>query len=149
MHEEDNEVQGLSQVMKYTITAIVLVIVTALEVLVLYPPLISAPDGFKIATLGFLGVGKFVVVVALFMHLWHDAPILTGIFSLGMVIGAGTLVALLALFNYYPLPENAVKSPTYQEVIELRQKERSEGADYPTEHGFVPWNQISGVTTAA
>lgn len=144
MHEEDKEVQGLSQVAKYTLTAIILVIVTALEVLVLYPPLVAAADGFKIALLGFLGVGKFVVVVALFMHLWNDAPILTGIFTLGMILGAGTLVTLLALHSYYPLPEGAVKAPPLEEIYEQRAKQRSQGEDHGGEHGYAPWKTLSG-----
>lgn len=145
MHEEDKEVRGLSQVAKYTITAATLGIFTAIEVLVLYPPLSAAGDSLKIGILGVLGVSKFIVVVALFMHLLHDAPLFTGIFTLGMVIGAGTLVGLLALFSYYPLPENAVKAPPLEEIHELRLKERSEGADFDEHARLAPWDAHSGV----
>jgi len=146
MHEEDKEVRSLSQVAKYTITAIVLAVVTAIEVLVLYPPLMMMGDTFKIGLLGFLGITKFIIVVALFMHLWHDNPLFTGIFALGMVIGAGTLVALIALFSYYPLPENAVKAPPLEEIYELRRKEKSEGADYDEHARLAPWEHLSGVS---
>jgi hypothetical protein len=145
MHEEDKEVRGLSQVAKYTITAIILGLITSVEVLVLYPPLVMAGDTFKIALLGFLGILKFIIVVALFMHLWHDNPLFTGIFTLGMIIGAGTLVALVALFSYYPLPENAVKAPSLEEIYQLRKKEKSEGADYDEHARLAPWHQVSGV----
>jgi hypothetical protein len=145
MHEEDKEVRGLSQVAKYTITAVVLGLVTCVEVLVLYPPLSAAGDTLKIALLGFLGVGKFIIVVALFMHLWHDSPLFTGIFTLGMILGAGTLISLVALFSYYPLPENAVKAPPLEEIHELRLKERSEGADFDKHAGLAPWEFDSRV----
>lgn len=133
MHQEDNEVRGLSQVAKYTITAIILGVLTAIEVLVLYPPLMAAGDSFKIALLAFLGIGKFIIVVALFMHLWHDSPLFTGIFTLGMVIGAGTLVGLLALFSYYPAPPNAVKAPPLEEIHQRRLEQRAKAAD---DHAF-------------
>ena len=136
MHEEDKEVRGLSQVAKYTITAVILGLITAVEVLVLYPPLAETGDSFKIALLAILSFTKFVVVVALFMHLWHDSPLFTGIFTLGMVIGAGTLVGLLALLSYYPLPENAVKAPPLEEIYEERRLKNSEGADFEGDHSY-------------
>lgn len=147
MHEEDKEVRGLSQVAKYTITAIVLGIITSIEVLVLYPPLAYLGDSVKIAMLGGLAFVKFVVVVALFMHLWHDSPLFTGIFTLGMIIGAGTLVGLLALFSYYPLPENAVKHPPMEEIYKERRLKHSEGADYDS-HAFLVPPPMSVVTSA-
>ena len=145
MHEEDKEVRGLSQVAKYTITAILLGVLTSIEVLVLYPPLAYAADSVKIALLAGLAFLKFVVVVALFMHLWHDSPLFTGIFTLGMIIGAGTLVALVALFSYYPKPENAVKHPPLDDMYEMRYKEKSEGADYDKHAMVAPWESVPGV----
>lgn len=142
-HEEDKEVRGLSQVAKYTITAIVLGIVTAIEVLVLYPPLAEAGDTFKIALLGFLGVSKFIIVVALFMHLWHESPLFTGIFTLGMIIGAGTLVTLLALFSFYPLPEGAVKAPPLEEIYE--KKRQLQQGDHGEHARLAPWENVPGV----
>lgn len=139
-HEEDKEVRGLSVVARYTITAVTLAIITMVEVLVLYPPLARAADNPKIALLCLLGVSKFVIVVALFMHLWDDDPLYTGIFGLGLVIGAGTLVALLTLMNVYSLRQDAVKAPSLRQINEERERERSEGADAPAgeQHGFAP-----------
>ncbi len=148
MHEEDKEVRGLSQVAKYTITAAILGVFTAIEVLVLYPPLAEAGDSLKIALLAFLGISKFIVVVALFMHLWQDSPLFTGIFTLGMILGGGTLVGLLACFSYYPLPENAVKAPPLEEIHELRLKERSEGADFDEHARLAPWEMDSRISVA-
>lgn len=130
-HEEDKEVRGLSVVARYTITAVILAVVTAIEVLVLYPPLVRAGDNFKIALLAFLGISKFVVVVALFMHLWGDSPLYTGLFSLGLLVGGGTLVGLLAVMSYYPPSPNAVKHPPLRVIFEERAKKHSEGADAP------------------
>jgi heme/copper-type cytochrome/quinol oxidase subunit 4 len=135
-HDEDKEVRGLSVVARYTITAVALAIVTAIEVLVLYPPLAAVSDNPKIALLCFLGISKFVVVVALFMHLWGDDPLFTGIFGLGLVIGAGTLVALLAVMSVYPPSPNAIKPPTMRQIYEDRAKKHSEGADAPDQHSY-------------
>lgn len=145
-HEEDKEVRGLSVVARYTLTALSLAIITAIEVLVLYPPLVYLGDTFKIALLLFLGFTKFVIVVALFMHLYHDDPLFTGIFTLGMVIGAGTLVALLAVMHVYPPLPNAIKAPSLREVYEMRARERSEGADAPAseQHSYVPAPLLPG-----
>ncbi len=152
MHEEDKEVRGLSIVARYTITALVLGIITALEVLVLYPPLARAGDTFKIGLLAVFGITKFIVVVALFMHLWDDSPLLTGIFSLGMVIGTGTLLALMAVISVYPPLENAVKHPPMEQIWEMRAKQHSEGADAPhegsekaKEHSHILFPELSAV----
>lgn len=137
-HEEDNEVQGLSVVARYTITAVVLAVVTAIEVLVLYPPLARAGDSFKIALLAILGIGKFVLVVGLFMHLWGDDPLFTGIFGLGMLIGVGTLVALLAVMSVYPKRADAVKPPPFRQIFEDREKvRRGEALPHAEKHS---WN---------
>lgn len=135
-HEEDKQVQGLSVVARYTITAVILAVVTAIEVLVLYPPLARAGDNAKIALLAALGISKFILVVALFMHLWDDDPMFTGIFGLGMLVGAGTLVALLAVMSVYPPPPNAVKAPSIRQIMEDRKKTHSEGADAPGQHSY-------------
>lgn len=136
-HEEDKEVQGLSVVARYTITAVVLAVVTAIEVLVLYPPLARAGDTFKIALLAFLGIGKFILVVGLFMHLWNDDPLFTGIFGLGMVIGAGTLVALLAVMNVYPPRVDAVRPPSLRQIHEDRERvRRGETLPHTEQHSW-------------
>lgn len=150
-HEEDKEVRGLSVVARYTITALTLAIITAIEVLVLYPPLAHVADNPKIALLLFLGFTKFIIVVALFMHLYYDDPLFTGIFGLGMVIGAGTLVALLAVMNVYPPLPNAIKAPPLREIYEMRERERSEGADAPAseQHGYFQLpSQLSGAVAS-
>jgi hypothetical protein len=149
-HEEDKEVRGISPVARYTITAIILAIITSIEVMVLYPPLAAAADTPKVVLLCFLGTCKFILVVALFMHLWNDDPLFTGIFGLGMLIGTGTLVALVALLKVYPPRSDAVTHPPLREIYELREKERSEGADAPAgkQHAYFEQLRLAGVVSA-
>jgi mono/diheme cytochrome c family protein len=54
-----------------------------------------------------LSVVKFITVVALFMHLWDDAPIYTQLFA-PPLIGAGLMVGVLMLlfWGYAPSPRN-------------------------------------------
>lgn len=47
-----------------------------------------------------LSVIKFICVVAWFMHLIYDKLVTTILFSAGLVIATGTVIALLALFNF-------------------------------------------------
>lgn len=138
MHEEDKEVQGLSATARYTIVALILGFMTSVEVLVLYPPLVEAGDTVKIAMLAGLGTLKFIVVVALFMHLWGDSPMFSGIFGLGMIIAVGTTIALMALMNVYPKMENAVVAPPLHEIYEQKAKEKAGGGEHGEEHSQLP-----------
>ena len=119
------EKRTMSVVVRYTIVGIILAIFTAIEVAVLYPPIAKSGDTFKIALLVGLSVLKFVAVVALFMHLWHDPFLYTGIFVFGFLLAAGTMVALIAVVGVHPLPENAVKAPT-EEELERRKHEKKD-----------------------
>lgn len=150
MHDthEEKEVRGLSATEKYTITAVILAVVTTIEVLVLYPPLVEASDPIKIGLLAILGTFKFVVVVAFFMHLWNDSPLFTGIFGLGMIIGVGTLVVLMALIDFYPKPKNAVKAPPINDILEKRYEQQTSGGG--EQHSMLPPGLVvSGVTGPA
>jgi hypothetical protein len=71
------------------------------------------------------------------MHLWNDDPLFTGIFGLGLLIGAGTLVALVAVMSVYPPLPNAVKPPSLRQINEDRAKKHSEGADAPDQHSYL------------
>lgn len=113
---------GMSAVVRYTIVAIVLGIFTAIEVAVLYPPLVAKGEWFKIGLLLVLSVAKFIFVVALFMHLWHDPPLYTFIFTVGFVLALGTGVALKAIFPkavdpLQPIP-GKIHQPGHEESVE-------------------------------
>jgi cytochrome c2 len=93
-HEEHNHVPV------YVKLAILLSVVTGMEVGVLYIPGLMPALGLT----GLYGLAslKFGLVVAIFMHLKYDNKILTGIFFSGFTIALATMVALVALINYQP-----------------------------------------------
>lgn len=93
--EDSHKGHGHPSVLFYNIVALILFVVTALEVGVLYPPLLYAGTYFRVILLVVLSIAKFIVVVAFFMHLFFDAPLCTFLFAIGMVIATGTVVALI------------------------------------------------------
>ncbi len=95
LEDEGHKGDGHPSVLFYNIIAISLFVVTGLEVAVLYPPLSELGLYFKVVLLVILSLGKFAIVVAFFMHLFFDAPLLTFFFSIGMVLATWTVVALI------------------------------------------------------
>jgi len=93
----------------YVRVAIVLAIITAVEVVIYYLPPVR---GVLIPALIVLSVAKFVAVVGYFMHLKFDSRIFTWMFAAGMAITLSVFIALAAMMftgGYYapviPLPE--------------------------------------------
>lgn len=105
-HDGHHKGDGHPSVLFYNIIAISLFVVTAMEVAVLYPPLNEFSTQLKVLVLLVLSVGKFAIVVAFFMHLFFDAPLLTFLFAMGMVIATGTVAALI---NVMPAPEHPLQ----------------------------------------
>ena len=132
MSDEFNEKRTFSAAVRYTIVALVLGLITAFEVAVLYPPLAHAHDTPKIILLVCLSVLKFVLVVALFMHLWHDPFLYTAFFGLGMVLASGTMVALVTLLGVYSPPKDAVQVDPARESHHMPGEDKGGGA----EHGY-------------
>jgi len=91
--------------------AMILAIITGLELLIIYMPL---ADWIIITVLMGLSAIKFVAVVWIFMHLKWDARFLTVLFVIGMIIGGGTLWALLLVHG---AEASAPVGPAY-EVVE-------------------------------
>lgn len=119
---------GHPTTMFYNVIALALFVITALEVAVLYPPLSLFGDYFKVILLVVLSVGKFIAVVAFFMHLYFDSLLLTFLFMTGMVIATGTVVALI---HVMPEPTHLVKpkgKPAHHEP-----------ADHAFEHRMELW----------
>ena len=85
--------------MTYLIVAGVLTILTALEVAIFYIPALS---GVIVPLLLTLTTGKFVLVVAFYMHLKMDSRIFTGVFVAPMLLAIFLVVALIVLFNVLP-----------------------------------------------
>lgn len=120
---------GHPSVLFYNVIAISLFVVTALEVAVLYPPLNEISTQIKVLILLVLSVGKFAIVVAFFMHLFFDAPLLTFLFAMGMVIGTGTVAALI---NVMPAAEHPL-----QPRGKPKQVEAAPPGEPPAEHGLL------------
>ncbi len=83
----------------YWMVALILGIVTLLEVAVFYVPLLH---GVIVPILLVLSAFKFTLVAAFFMHLKFDRPILSVVFAGGLVIAVFIVLALYFLFQVLP-----------------------------------------------
>lgn len=80
----------------YWLVALVLAVITLLEVAVFYVPALRA---IIVPILLVLSATKFALVVAFFMHLKYDRPVLTRIFAGGLAVAAGIVLAMMLLFG--------------------------------------------------
>ena len=95
---EAAESHGLSP-WQYVQIGIVLTLITVVELFASYSKDLGADLGDAlIPVLIGLSAVKFVGVVAFYMHLRHDAQVLTVLFVGSLVLGAGVLLALITLF---------------------------------------------------
>jgi cytochrome c oxidase subunit IV len=92
---------GHASVKTYIQVAIVLAIITAVEVATLYVP--GIPSGLLVWSLLIMSVGKFVLVVGFFMHLKYDGSIMRVMFIGPLVLSILIILALMALFGAYLL----------------------------------------------
>ncbi|MBT5775216.1 MAG: cytochrome C oxidase subunit IV family protein [Dehalococcoidia bacterium] len=83
---------------QYIIIGLVLTVITAVELWVSY----SGLGSLLVPTLLILSAVKFVVVVALFMHLKFESRLFTWMFLTGLLLGGAILIALVALFRHDP-----------------------------------------------
>ncbi len=90
--------------------AMVLAIITGLELLVIYMPLAI---WLIITLLMAMSAIKFVAVIWVFMHLKWDKRFLTVLFFIGTVIGSGTLWALLLVHG---AEASTPIGPAYEEL---------------------------------
>lgn len=86
---------------KYVAVAVVLTIITIVEVLAIWPtlPFEAMLGGWVVPFLLVLSAAKFALVVMFFMHLKFDAKIFTGFFVSGLLIAISVIIALLALLE--------------------------------------------------
>jgi cytochrome c oxidase subunit 4 len=82
----------------YLWTALVLTIITAIEVWVYYIPSFVASRAF-IPSLLIMSAVKFGTVVAVYMHLKYDHSIFRSLFIGPLLIAAATLIGLMFLFG--------------------------------------------------
>src|SRR5437879_8097234 len=95
-HEEGHAIVGI-----YIEVAVVLAIVTAVEIGALYIP--GLPPHFLVGFLIVMSILKFALVVAFFMHLYYDSKLLTALFVGPLTIACAIILALMALFGSYIL----------------------------------------------
>jgi len=88
----------------YLIVAAVLTIITLVEVGVFYVP---AFEPVLAPILLVLSAGKFLLVVAFYMHLKTDHRLFSVIFTVPLLIAIAVAVALLFLFGVFALPSGA------------------------------------------
>ena len=82
----------------YKRQALILSVVTAIEVAVVYVEALAAA---LIPILLLLSVGKFVVVVGYYMHLKFEHKLFTILFASGLILAIYVLCALMLLFGVF------------------------------------------------
>jgi cytochrome c oxidase subunit 4 len=80
----------------YIQVAMILSVVTGIEVVLVYLPL---PKWFVVTSLVTLSAGKFLAVIFYLMHLRWDRVFCTILFFIGLVLAGGTMWALMHLFG--------------------------------------------------
>ena len=79
--------------------SIALVLITAIELVIIYVPIHPV---IVFGTIAILSIIKFLAVIWWFMHLRWDKVLCTGLFLVGLLIATGTVVALMFLFEADP-----------------------------------------------
>ena len=92
---------GHATLKTYIQVALVLAIITAVEVATLYVP--GIPDGLLVVSVLVMSVIKFVVVVGFFMHLKYDGAIMRAMFIGPLILSILIILAIMALFGAYLL----------------------------------------------
>ncbi len=85
--------------MTYVVVAIVLTVLTALEVAIFYIPALQPAIVPLLLT---LTTGKFTLVVMFYMHLRMDDRIFTGVFVAPLLLAMFLVVAMIILFRVLP-----------------------------------------------
>lgn len=76
--------------------AMILAVITGVEIVLIYIPLAK---WLIVTSLVVLSLVKFLLVIFIFMHLKWDKLFCTVLFFIGLILAAGTLGALMALFS--------------------------------------------------
>jgi cytochrome c oxidase subunit 4 len=92
-HHEHEEAHATNQT--YVRVAIILAIITFVEVVIWYVPTVRP---LLVPALIVLSLAKFLMVVGFFMHLKYDHRIFRFMFFAGLVITLGVYLAMLAMF---------------------------------------------------
>ncbi|MGH7348489.1 MAG: cytochrome C oxidase subunit IV family protein [Candidatus Rokuibacteriota bacterium] len=92
---------GHATVKTYVNVAIVLAIITAVEVATLYVP--GIPNSLLVGSLLVMSALKFYLVVGFFMHLKYDHQIMRALFVGPLIIAIVIILAVMALFSAFLL----------------------------------------------
>jgi cytochrome c oxidase subunit 4 len=84
---------------QYKWVAIILTVITGLEVWVYYTPLQNSP--IFVPLLLIMSAVKFAIVVLFYMHLRYDHKLFKALFTGPLIIAMSTLIALLFLFSKF------------------------------------------------
>lgn len=90
-HHDENKFHLFVQV------AMILAVITGVEIVAIGLPF---PAWIVVTTLVVLSVVKFMMVIFIFMHLKWDKVFCTILFFIGLILGGGTLAALVTLFKF-------------------------------------------------
>lgn len=96
----EHEVHDHPGPMTYIMVAVVLTVLTALEVAVFYIPALEVAILPILLT---LTTGKFVLVVMFYMHLKMDSKVFTWVFAAPLVLAMFLVIGLVVLFKVLPL----------------------------------------------
>lgn len=106
----DGAVKEYSRDRLYVLIALILTVITAVEVATYYLadfPLFKEP--FLIPTLLFLAAIKFFLVAYIFMHLKFDKKILTTAFYAGIGLALFLYLAVLTMFRFWTPADSAIR----------------------------------------
>jgi len=92
---------GHATVRTYINVAIVLALITAVEVASLYIP--GIPNPLLVGGLLVMSALKFYLVVGFFMHLKYDHQIMRSLFVGPLIIAIAIILAIMALFSAFLL----------------------------------------------
>ncbi len=92
---------GHASVRTYVNVAIVLAIITAVEVATLY--IHGIPNWLLVSSLLLMSAAKFYLVVGFFMHLKYDSNVMRSLFVGPLIIAILIILAVMALFSAYIL----------------------------------------------
>ena len=84
---------------EYKWVALILTLITVVEVWVYYTPFSKTP--FFVPTLLIMSIAKFTIVVMFYMHLKYDHKLFRALFTGPLTIAMATLISLLFLFSKF------------------------------------------------
>ena len=95
---EDAELAHHPSPRKYVWVAVILAIITAIEVAIYYIPSVTDRPGLLVTSLLVFAAIKFFMVGAYFMHLKFDSPIFRRFFITGLVLALIIFAIVLTYF---------------------------------------------------